>query len=86
MKAMTPFVCAGGDVYRAEVVGYFQDTVATSRAEVILDTTLPIPRILFWRDKSHLQSGYSVDILGADLRSSIRPTDNTIFGFQSSFR
>jgi hypothetical protein len=67
MKVMTPFVCAGGDVYRAEVVGYFPDNVATSRAEVILDTTLPIPRILFWRDKSHLQSGYSVDILGTDL-------------------
>ncbi len=68
MKALTPFVCAGGDVYRAEVVGYFQDSVATSRAEVILDATVPIPRILFWRDKSHLQSGYSVEILGAELR------------------
>ncbi len=68
MRAMTPFVCAGGDVYRAEVVGYFQDGVATSRAEVILDATLPVPRVLFWRDKSHLQSGYSVDILGAELQ------------------
>lgn len=69
MKTITPFVCSGGDVYRAEVVGYFQDSVATSRAEVVLDTTLPIPRILFWRDKSHLQSGYSVEILGAQLRA-----------------
>lgn len=68
MKAITPFVCAGGDVYRAEVVGYYQDSVATSRAEVILDTTELVPRILFWRDKSHLQSGYSVDILGAELQ------------------
>jgi hypothetical protein len=68
MRLMTPFICADGDVYRAEVVGYFQDGVATSRAEVILDTTVPVPRILFWRDKSHLQSGYSVDILGAELQ------------------
>ncbi len=68
MKAITPFVCAGGDVYRAEVVGYYQDSVATSRAEVILDTTELVPRVLFWRDKSHLQSGYSVDILGAELQ------------------
>jgi hypothetical protein len=69
MKVMTPFICARGDVYRAEVVGYFQDSVATSRAEVIFDTTLPIPRLLFWRDKSHLQSGYSIDQLGAEYQS-----------------
>ncbi len=70
MKAMLPFVCAGGDVYRAEIVGYFEDNVASSRAEVILDTTVPLPRILFWRDKSHLQSGYSIDTLGIGLQSN----------------
>ncbi|MCP4083286.1 MAG: general secretion pathway protein GspK, partial [Planctomycetaceae bacterium] len=64
MKTMMPFICCGGDVYRAEIVGYFDDNVATSRAEVILDTTEPLPRILFWRDKSHLQRGYSVESLG----------------------
>ena len=67
MKLMMPFICAGGSVYRAEIVGYFDDGVATSRAEVILDTTIPIPRVLFWRDKSHLPSGYTVDTLGTDL-------------------
>ncbi len=69
MKTMMPFICCGGDVYRAEIVGYFDDNVATSRAEVILDTTEPLPRILFWRDKSHLQRGYSVDSLGTDLNT-----------------
>lgn len=66
MRSMYPFVCGGGDVYSAEIVGYFDDGVGTSRAEVILDTTVPIPRILFWRDKSHLQAGYSMGILGTD--------------------
>ena len=69
MKTMMPFICCGGDVYRAEIVGYFDDNVATSRAEVILDTTEPLPRILFWRDKSHLQSGYTVESLGTDLNT-----------------
>ena len=64
---MLPFICTGGDVYRAEIVGYFDDGVGTSRAEAILDTITPMPRILFWRDKSHLQGGYSLDTLGADL-------------------
>ncbi len=67
MRSILPLVCVGGDVYKAEVVGYFDDGVGTSRAEVLLDTTVPLPRILFWSDKSHLQSGYDIDILGRDL-------------------
>ena len=67
MKTMLPYVCTGGDVFRAEVVGYFDDGIATSRCEAVIDTTVPIPRLLFWRDKSFLQAGYSVDVLGVDL-------------------
>ena len=68
MKAMLPFVCTGGDVYTAEVIGYFDDGVGTSRAEVVVDTTVPIPRVLFWRDKTHLQNAYSLDLLGIELK------------------
>ena len=67
MKSLMPYICAGGDVYRAEIIGYFSDGRGTSRSEVVLDTTFPFPRILFWRDKSHLQTGYSIDALGAGL-------------------
>jgi hypothetical protein len=67
MKALLPYICCGGDVYRAEVVGYFDDQIGISRAEAIVDTTTPLPRILFWRDKSHLQRGYSADMLGTAL-------------------
>ena len=67
MKFLMPFVCAGGDVYRAEIAGYFADGAGTSRAEVVLDTTEEIPRVLFWRDKSHLRKGFSVELMGTDL-------------------
>ncbi len=67
MRQVTPFICTSGAVYKAEVVGYFDDLVGTSRSEVYLDTTQPLPRILFWRDKSHLQAGYDIDVLGRDL-------------------
>ena len=67
MKSLMPYICTGGDVYQAEIVGYFGDGAGTSRVEVVLDTTVPIPRILFWRDKSHLQGGYSIDALGTNL-------------------
>ncbi len=68
MRQMLPFICCGGDVYRAEVVGYYDDQIGNSRAEAILDRTLPLPGILFWRDKSHLQRGYSADVLGTALQ------------------
>ncbi len=64
MRSISPFVCAKGDVYRAEVIGYFENGEATSRAEVVYDTTEPLPRLLFWRDKSHLPLGQSVENLG----------------------
>ena len=67
MKLLMPFVCAGGDVYRAEIAGYFADGAGTSRAEVVLDTTEEIPRVLFWRDKSHLRKGFSVEVMGTEL-------------------
>jgi hypothetical protein len=66
MRQMVPFVNCGGDVYRAQVVGYFQGGQAASRAEVVFDATSPLPRILFWRDISHLGRGYAVETLGVD--------------------
>lgn len=64
MKAIAPFICCKGDVYRAEIIGYFENGEASSRAEVVYDTTEPLPRLLFWRDKSHLPIGQSVQTLG----------------------
>lgn len=64
MRTIAPFICCKGDVYRAEVIGYFENGEASSRAEVVYDTTEPLPRLLFWRDKSHLPIGQSVQTLG----------------------
>lgn len=66
MKQLMPFVNAGGDVYRAQVVGYFQGGEASSRAEAVFDATGTSPRLLFWRDISHLGRGYAVETLGVD--------------------
>ncbi len=64
MRALTPYICAGGDVFRAEIIGYYQTGSASSRAEVVFDATEPVPRIVFWRDKSHLSMGYDLETLG----------------------
>ncbi len=66
MRALLPFVNVGGDVYRAHVVGYFEGGGASSRAEVIFDATGSSPRILFWRDVSHLGRGYALETLGVE--------------------
>ncbi len=67
MKSLSPFLCAGGDVYRAQVVGYFQGGQASARTEVVIDATESPPRILLWRDISHLGRGYPLETLGVDL-------------------
>lgn len=67
MKNLMSFVCTGGDVYRAEIVGYFADGVGTSRVEVVFDTTVPVPRIISWRNKSHLRASFSIDALGTNI-------------------
>lgn len=64
MKALMPFITGGGSAYRCQVVGYFQGGQAASRAEVVFDATSPLPRIVLWRDLTHLGRGYSLDTLG----------------------
>jgi hypothetical protein len=67
MRTLTPFICAGGHVYRTQIVGYYQGGGATSRVEVIFDATGPEPTVLFWRDISHLGRGYALETLGIDM-------------------
>jgi hypothetical protein len=66
MRSLMPYICGGGDVYRAQVVGYFQGGQAASRAEVIFDASTTTPRVLFWRDTSHLGRGFARETLGVD--------------------
>lgn len=63
-KQLSGFICAGGDVYRAQVIGYYESGGSSARAEVIFDATGDLPRILFWRDISHLGRGYPLETLG----------------------
>ena len=69
MIDLMPYINSGGHVYRAEIFGYFGDGRGTSRAGVVFDTTVPVPQILMWRDKSHLQTGYSIEALGSELEA-----------------
>ncbi len=67
MKSLAPFISGGGNTFRAQIVGYFQGGGPAARAEVIFDATTTPPRVLFWRDISHLGRGYALEMLGVDL-------------------
>lgn len=69
MRQLVPFICAGGDVFRAQVVGYYEDGGAAARAEVIFDATGAVPRIVSWREISHLGRGYPLDLLGVQYQA-----------------
>jgi len=64
MKQLIPLISAGGNVYRAQIVGYFDEGGPSARIEAIIDSSRAEPRLVFWRDISHLGRGYSLDILG----------------------
>jgi hypothetical protein len=64
MKALMPFVTARGSVYRAQVVGYFDEGGPAVRVQALLDSSKLPARVLFWRDISNLGRGYTLDVLG----------------------
>lgn len=64
MKLLMPIITAGGDVYRAQIVGYFEGKNASSRAEVVIDATSVNPKVIYWRDLSHLGRGFDKAVLG----------------------
>jgi DNA uptake protein ComE-like DNA-binding protein len=67
MKQLEPFLCGGGDVFRAQIVGYYEDGGAAARAEVIFDATGAVPSVVSLRDISHLGRGYPLEMLGVQL-------------------
>lgn len=64
MKAMLPFINAGGDVFRVHSVGYFDQGGQAARVEAILDASDEEVRVVFWRDLTNLGRGFSPLVLG----------------------
>jgi DNA uptake protein ComE-like DNA-binding protein len=66
MKQMMPYVCGGGSILRAQIIGYFDDGGPSARIEVILDATNHPPSVVFWRDMTNLGRGYPLEVLGIE--------------------
>jgi hypothetical protein len=65
MKQIDPFVTSGGDVYSAQVVGFFDGMPATSRAQIVFDRTDTTTLLVGWEDLSKLGPGFTPTELGA---------------------
>lgn len=58
MRELDPYITARGDVYRAQILGFFDGGGPVSRVEVMIDGTQRPPRIKQFRDLSNLGRGY----------------------------
>jgi hypothetical protein len=67
MKQLLPLLTNGGDVYSAQIVGYFENGASFARIQVIVDGT-PAPdsppKILSYRRLDHLGRGFDAATLG----------------------
>lgn len=73
MRTLMPILTGGGDVYRAQIVGYFEAGNIASRAEVIINATGVNPRVISFRDLSHLGRGFDTSVLGLRAADSFAP-------------
>ena len=64
MRTLAPLITGGGNVYRAQIIGYFEQGPAFCRAEVIVDGSADVPTVRMYRRLDHLGRGFSVPILG----------------------
>lgn len=60
LKKMDPYITTRSQVYRMQVVGYFDKGGPTARVEAVVDTNQGRPRILYFRDVSELGKGFDL--------------------------
>lgn len=58
MRKLDPYLTARGDVYRAQVLGFYDGPGPVHRQEAIVDATRIPPRIVWQRDLNELGRGY----------------------------
>lgn len=61
VKKLASYITTRSQVYRFQVVGYFEQGGPTARAEAVVDTNAGRPRILYFRDLSILGPGINLN-------------------------
>lgn len=76
MRGLLPLITCGGDVYKAQVVGYFEESGSFSRVEAIVNASGQIPIIQFYRRLDHLGRGFEIAVLGQQYNMGIQQGTN----------
>lgn len=63
MKEIYPYLTVGGDVYRAQVVAFSEESRLSQRVELVLDASRAPARRVFFKDLQILGRGYRWDVL-----------------------
>ena len=64
MQTIAPLVTGGGDVMRAQSVGYFEQSAGFARTEAVIDASGQVPVVTLYRKMDHLGRGFSQSTLG----------------------
>lgn len=73
MKQILPYFTDGGEVFQAQIIGFFDHGGPSSRVEVILDGTQPSFRVLYWNDLRMHGLAFPPEYLGAEPPDSDEP-------------
>ena len=73
MRQLAPYVTGGGDVYRAQIAGFFDHSGPSARVEVVIDATARPPRQVYWKDLKMLGLGASREALGGEPTADSEP-------------
>jgi type II secretory pathway component PulK len=60
LQALDRYMTAQTQVYRVQVLGYFDKVGPMARVEAVIDTNAGKPRIIYWRDLSDLGKGFDI--------------------------
>ena len=63
LETIDPYICARGDVFHLQSVGYFDGGGPMARVEAVIDATQTPPQIVFMRDLTELGRGFSGNAL-----------------------
>lgn len=63
LKALWPHITCGGDVFRAQVIGFYEDIGTFSRVEIAVDATVYPPRRIDYKDLTSYGIGFHDRVL-----------------------
>ena len=65
LRDLGPYITTGGDIYRFQTIGHFDEGGPTTRMEAMIDATIYPPKISFVRDLTTLGRGYHPSMLSS---------------------